>query len=603
MLEVGRAREHDNLSALREELESGWSEDAHTHTPMQGGARGQQGHGTAFDRLRQRFERGRAGRRQAGPPLVKTSAASMRRMNELRASAEGDATTTASAGEAAEKNGTVNEEIAKESQEKEIEVEEKHLQCPPTLVTYSRKGSPAAVAAAAGKHHDGEQSTQHQQHQTDMTALVPVAERRKETNNFAKQAARGCFEFDDDDDNDLEEIESTQEEVEQKPVAERPQKRKTEGQHRIPHDSLVRPICLDTPDIIEVDEKDSDTTTDRTPQQQRVVCTFMKNTPQQISVTKSDMERLEPEGELNDTLIDFYCTYLSTEVQDNEFFFCTTFLTKAVLSGDRDKVARLTRSLGGVGSKSFVVMPINLLAHWTVAIVCLKADVFADISTPCILFFDSLGGTEIGFDPIRRWLADMTSATHNCGAATMPVRVVGHLPRQENGTDCGVFVLQYIECFITRRPRTLSEIKEHWFSKAEIPEKRAYIRRVIETVDSDGRATVHLPLVVDEDDSDDDEPVVTDPAVPSDGRTIFLEQTPPSSLGADSSSSDFVSEEEPPSSSSADEGETSRAAQGPLQHQPPSKKQHTTEAPQETPKPPPSVRQRRCIVSDSEDET
>lgn len=585
-LEVARPREHNNLSALREEFESGLSEGTaalleHPHAHEQG----RQDHGTAFDRLRGRFEKRGAGRRQAGPPLVKTSAASVRRMNELRASTGGGAVLERDE-EAAKQEHEKEEKAVKKEGEKENE----HLQCPPTLVTYSRKNSSATTM-----HHEGEHSVQQQQHQdhrTDAIAFVPVPEKWKEPVNLSKQAARGCFEFDDDDDN--EEIESTQEDVEQKPVT-----CKTEGQHRT---DPLRPICLDTPDIIEVDEKDSEGTVDRTLQHQKVVCTFLKNTPQQISITTSDMERLEPEGQLNDTLIDFYCTYLSTEIQDNEYLFCTTFLTKAVLSGDRDKVSRWTRTLGSVGTKPFIVMPINILAHWTVAIVCLKADVFTDVSTPCILFFDSLGGTEIGFGPIRRWLADLTSASHNnvdCGAAAMPVKVIGHLPRQENGTDCGVFVLQYIECFITRRPGTLSEIKEHWFSKAEIPEKRAYIRHVIETVDTDGRATVHLPLHIEDDDDDDDDDSDKEEAVvagsePSDGRTIFLEQTPPSSLEPDSSSlSDFVSDEEHPSNS-PDEG---GAAHGHLEHQPPSKKQHTAEAP------PQPMRKRRCIVSDSEDET
>ena len=157
----------------------------------------------------------------------------------------------------------------------------------------------------------------------------------------------------------------------------------------------------------------------------------------------------------------------------------------------------------------------------------------------------------------------------------MPVKVIRHLPRQENGTDCGVFVLQYIECFITRRPRTLSEIKEHWFSMAEIPEKREQLRHIIETVDKEGRATVHLPLFIDEEDSDEDISAAESEGQPNDGRKIFLEETPPSSLEPGSSCSDLVSEVEPPI-----------------------KKQHTEEATQH----PATVRQRRCIVSDSEDE-
>lgn len=557
-LDVGRAREHDNLSALREELGFAAAENAHE----QSGTRPFHARSSAYDRLRQRFERAKDNRRQHGPPLVKTSAASVKRMNELRAS-NGDETTTK------EKESTVSERTAEQELQKDEKVvdEKEHLPCPPTLVTYSRKDS---AALATTRHNEGEhpvqqqQEQQQEQHRTQMLTWIPIPKKHKEESNFSKQAARGCFEFDE-----AEEIESTQEEVERRPTT-------CQRRCRTSQKPVVRPICLDTPDVIEVDEKDSETgleVTQQQHQQQKFVCTFMKNTPQQISVTASDLERLDPDGELNDTLIDFYCTYLSTEIQDNEYLFCTTFLTKAVLSGDREKLSRWTRTLGDVRGKSFIVMPINNIAHWTVAIVCLKADVFADVSTPCILFFDSLGLTEIRFDAIRSWLTDLTGTVYT--TVTMPVKVIRHLPRQENGTDCGVFVLQYIECFITRRPRTLSEIKEHWFSMAEIPEKREQLRHIIETVDKEGRATVHLPLFIDEEDSDEDISAAESEEQHSDGRKIFLEETPPSSLEPGSSCSDLVSEEEPPI-----------------------KKQHTEEATQQ----PATVRQRRCIVSDSEDE-
>ena len=175
--------------------------------------------------------------------------------------------------------------------------------------------------------------------------------------------------------------------------------------------------------------------------------------------------------------------------------------------------------------KDFLIFPIIKESHWFLAIVCypkivyhlqkkldkdlpeLESDSDKKVEVesgrkPCVLFMDSLGNASHKkslSQPIRDFLSLEWKSTHgfelsfrnkplNLGRPVMR-DFTPHVPNQNNSSDCGLFVLEYVEQFviepddlvkkITEDPKTSSIGIVDWFDPKSVKNKRQEIRNLI----------------------------------------------------------------------------------------------------------------------------
>ncbi|KAG8369178.1 hypothetical protein BUALT_Bualt15G0124200 [Buddleja alternifolia] len=249
---------------------------------------------------------------------------------------------------------------------------------------------------------------------------------------------------------------------------------------------------------------------------------YPRGDPDAVSVSKRDVDLLLPDTFVNDTIIDFYIKYLKTKqnMDCTKFHFFNSFFFRKLADMDRDpssafdgkaafhRVRKWTRKVNLL-EKDFIFIPVNYNLHWSLIIICYFGEVAGYkgklISTnvedenlvrvPCILHMDSLRGNHEGLkDLIQSYLweewkerqkeacEDMYSKFRNLKFVTL------ELPQQQNSSDCGLFLLHYVELFLEEVPAnfniykitsSLKFLQADWFPPGEASMKRAHIERLI----------------------------------------------------------------------------------------------------------------------------
>ncbi|XP_052013813.1 sentrin-specific protease 7 isoform X3 [Apodemus sylvaticus] len=237
-----------------------------------------------------------------------------------------------------------------------------------------------------------------------------------------------------------------------------------------------------------------------------------------LGVTSEDLECLE-EGEfLNDVIIDFYLKMAQRRHR---------------------RVRTWTRHIN-IFNKDYIFVPVNESSHWYLAVICfpwLEEAVYEDfpqtvsqqfqdqqsqhgnkmidndphttstVSTsaedsqstemnisvpkkmckrPCILILDSLKAASIQntVQNLREYLEvewEVKRKTHREFSKTNMVDLCPKVPKQDNSSDCGVYLLQYVESFF-QDPIVNFELPIHlekWFPRHVIKTKREDIRELI----------------------------------------------------------------------------------------------------------------------------
>ncbi|GJN10713.1 hypothetical protein PR202_ga28830 [Eleusine coracana subsp. coracana] len=142
--------------------------------------------------------------------------------------------------------------------------------------------------------------------------------------------------------------------------------------------------------------------------------------PSNIEVTKEKLQCLRPRGWLNDEVINLYIELLQerAEREPTRFLKCHFFNTFFY-------------------KKIFV--PVHRGAHWCLAVINVKDKTFQ--------YLDSLGG--MGHDVLRvlaRYIMDELKDKNNIEIDISSwLEVSDNLPLQQNGWDCGMFMLKYID--------------------------------------------------------------------------------------------------------------------------------------------------------------
>ncbi|KAK9819106.1 hypothetical protein WJX74_001856 [Apatococcus lobatus] len=217
-----------------------------------------------------------------------------------------------------------------------------------------------------------------------------------------------------------------------------------------------------------------------------------------VELTPSDLERLDPDEFLNDTIIDFYMKYIQTQwpedVQKRIYIFNSFFLKKLTentanskapgvcAKANHERVKKWTKGVD-IFAKDFLIVPIHDSLHWSLLIVCHPGmDEEQTGRKPCMLHLDSLlnsGGHASGpsATAVRSYLQEEWKKKVAEGGSTVPAQwAASHggaervfvsigkkvvmpalklkaLPKQDNYTDCGLFLLAYLHFFAFSLPK------------------------------------------------------------------------------------------------------------------------------------------------------
>ena len=207
------------------------------------------------------------------------------------------------------------------------------------------------------------------------------------------------------------------------------------------------------------------------------LCEFPPGAQDSVSVCVADYKSLEHDTFLNDIIIDFYLTYLLHKVLPPEertlvHMFSTMFYKRLTsshkskakeeqgLSSAQKKHSRVKTWTKNVNifDKQFVIIPICEHSHWYLVIIIKPGQIVFDAESrqkgdgePLFLVLDSLGGGKSGaVENIRHYLEEEWQAKNpglpEVSFSKKEMKTVRpKKPEQENFSDCGIFLLHYVE--------------------------------------------------------------------------------------------------------------------------------------------------------------
>lgn len=163
------------------------------------------------------------------------------------------------------------------------------------------------------------------------------------------------------------------------------------------------------------------------------------------SVSLEELKRLKPGGWLSSDIINYYL--LTLEIHNmygidissgncGLYIVNTYFYTILKNDSSVKKLKRLTKNIG-LDNGSTILIPIHIGDHWILAEIHI-GDVIR------ITIFDSLGGNHPRVAKnLKNWFEKLLP-----GKSTEIVQKLNSIPQQANSSDCGIFMLLYLEYLI-----------------------------------------------------------------------------------------------------------------------------------------------------------
>ncbi|KAG5309849.1 SENP7 protease, partial [Acromyrmex insinuator] len=213
------------------------------------------------------------------------------------------------------------------------------------------------------------------------------------------------------------------------------------------------------------------------------------------------------------------------------------------------RVQRWTRDVN-IFEKDFVIIPINKDEHWFLAIICfpglvgkvskritetskndslvsfsntdgdssrsvqknkkiktlkrkaVELEEQKEVKIPCILIFDSLGGTNYSsvIATLRDYLSCEYVVKFDVEETFSKDTIKGaypKVPKQSNCTDCGLYLLQYVESFFKANYTFPIKTLETWFEEIIIMRKREELSNLIIKLmnNTKGNKPINLPTI------------------------------------------------------------------------------------------------------------
>ncbi|XP_006650065.1 putative ubiquitin-like-specific protease 1B [Oryza brachyantha] len=199
--------------------------------------------------------------------------------------------------------------------------------------------------------------------------------------------------------------------------------------------------------------------------------------PSNIEVSREKFRCLRPKAWLNDEVINLYLELLKErETREPKRFlkchFFNTFFYKKLTSGktgyDYKSVKRWTtrRRLGyELIECDKIFVPVHKDVHWCLAIINMKEKTFQ--------YLDSLGGCDCHVSRVlARYIAEEVKDKSNkeIDISSWHEDSVGYIPLQQNGWDCGMFMLKYIDFHSRGLSLSFSQEDMEYFRKRTVKE-------------------------------------------------------------------------------------------------------------------------------------
>ena len=260
------------------------------------------------------------------------------------------------------------------------------------------------------------------------------------------------------------------------PLSSEPVKRKRSEEHRglRKKSSTGRVRDVSVVEISDSDVSSSVQTSKAQLSDQYKLCEFPPGGRGSVSVSFMDYKTLERDTYLNDIIIDFYLTYLlhtvlSPEEREHVHVFSAMFYKSLTLARANEeqglssfsqkmhsRVKRWTKNVN-IFDKKLVIVPICQQSHWYLIIIIKPGQIIFDAESrqngePLFLVLDSLESLS-GKKSVKNlrlyvkqeWLAKNPGQPEVSFSKKKMKTVRPRKPEQENFTDCGIFLLHYVE--------------------------------------------------------------------------------------------------------------------------------------------------------------
>ncbi|KAK2983164.1 hypothetical protein RJ640_018509 [Escallonia rubra] len=222
--------------------------------------------------------------------------------------------------------------------------------------------------------------------------------------------------------------------------------------------------------------------------------------PDAVSISKRDLQLLEPARFINDTIIDFYIKYLESKVKPEEkhrFHFFNTFFFRKLVDLDKDSsrawagreayqhVSKWTRKVN-LFEKDYIFIPVNFR--------CGNGEVAQGTMYLAHGFYERKPSSYLW----EEWKERHNELMEDVLANFLNLQFLHlELPQQENAYDCGLFLLHYVELFV-------EQLNKDWFPPAEASLKRSTVRKLIYELAKDKSLKVPSPAYDSADSADGD---------------------------------------------------------------------------------------------------
>jgi len=232
------------------------------------------------------------------------------------------------------------------------------------------------------------------------------------------------------------------------------------------------------------------------------------------AIHDADFDRLEPEVYLNDNLINFYLKFIENvlakeDIRKRCHFFNTYFMAKMLklfndckkdplyFNNIYDEMKKWTKRIN-IFEKDFIFLPVNNNEHWDLIVVCYPHRLFSqDNELPFILYLDSLCRMDSSLyssmlyqfftRELKAKMPEQFKSVFLTKSFRVSLTTFPHYqymtPRQSNLSDCGLYLIQYIEMFVNDHNLLVDQKEEmdktRWFPRKLIEEKRQDIGKLI----------------------------------------------------------------------------------------------------------------------------
>ncbi|XP_035304610.1 sentrin-specific protease 2-like [Cricetulus griseus] len=175
-----------------------------------------------------------------------------------------------------------------------------------------------------------------------------------------------------------------------------------------------------------------------------------------LQITRGDIQTLENGQWLNDEIINFYMNLL-VERNENQGYpalhVFSTFFYPKLKHGGYSSVKRWTRGMD-LFEKEIVLVPIHRKVHWSLIVI--------DLRKQSIVYLDSMGQTGQNIcETIFQYLQNESKTRRSIELDPLEWKQYSvtseEIPRQLNGSDCGMFTCKYADYISRDQPVTFSQ--------------------------------------------------------------------------------------------------------------------------------------------------